>query len=379
VAQYILVGCDLHDREMVLRIAVDKGPVDKRTFPNTRSGRKAMLAELKGRSEAAGGAKVIVGYEAGPHGFVLYDAVCEAGLGCHVLAPTHLAKSPKAARNKSDGRDSRRLLGVLRSWVFADEELHEVWVPEPALRDERELTRVRGDGARGVTRVKTRVQMLLKRYGLRKPESVGESWTRRHWAWLAGLTGAGSPLGPGTRKSLGRLLDEVTWREGQAKAMEGDVVELARTPRYAEAVAVATEDPGVGVLTAMVFLTEMGDLRRFVNRAAVGSFVGLAPSRNQSGECEGGFGHITHQGPARVRWVLNQSVWMWIRTDPKAQAFVDRLMTEHPKYGKQIAVVALMRRRAVRLWHRCREAQVRSGSFGPAGVREVVALGSVRP
>jgi transposase len=364
---------------MVLRIAVDKGPAEKRTFPNTHSGRKAMVGELKRGSEAAGGAKVIVVYEAGPHGFVLYDAVAKAGLECHVLAPTRLAKSPKAARNKSDGRDSRRLLGVLRSWVFADEELPEVWVPDRELRDEREVTRVRGDGARGLTRSKTRAQSLLKRYGLRKPESVGESWTRKHWAWLQGLTGAGSPLGPGTRRALGRLLDEVMWQEGQAKAMEEDVVGLSRTPRYAEPARVAMEDPGVGVLTAMVFLTEMGDLRRFVNRAAVGSFIGLAPSRDQSGEVEGGFGHITHQGPARVRWVLNQSVWMWIRTDPKARAFVDRLVAEHPKYGKRIAVVALMRRRAVRLWHRCREAQICSGSFGPAGVRDVVALGTRRP
>ena len=379
MAQYILVGCDLHDRDMVLRIAVDNGPVDKRTFPNTHSGRKAMLAELKRRSEAAGGAKVIVVYEAGPHGFVRYDAVCEAGLACHVLAPTHLAKSPKAARNKSDGRDSRRLLGVLRSWLFADEELHAVWVPDPALRDERELTRVRGDASRGLTRAKTRVQMLLKRYGLRKPESVGESWTKRHWAWLAGLTGARSALGAWTRKTLRHMLDRVTWLEGEAKAIDQEVGELSRTARYAEPARVAMEDSGVGVLTAMVFLTEMGDLRRFGNRAAVGSFVGLAPSRNQSGECEGGFGHITHQGPARVRWVLNQSVWMWIRTDPKARAFVDRLSAEHPKYGKQIAVVALMRRRAVRLWHRCLEAQVRAGSFGPAGVRDVVAVGAERP
>jgi len=379
VAEYILVGCDLHDRDMVLRIAADKGPVEKRTIPNTGSGRKAMVRELRRRAEAAGGAKAIVAYEAGPHGFVLYDAVKAAGLDCRVVPPTHIPKSAKSARNKSDGRDSRVLLGLLRSWAFADEELPEVWVPDPALRDERELTRVRGDAARGLTRGKTRVQMLLKRYGLRKPESVGDSWTKRHWAWLQGLTGARSPLGPWTRKTLGYMLDRVTWVEGEAKAIEKEVVELSRTARYAEPVRVATEDSGVGVLTAMVFLTEMGDLRRFVNRAAVGSFVGLAPSRNQSGECEGGFGHITHQGPARVRWVLNQSVWMWIRTTPKVRAFVDRLMAEHPKYGKQIAVVALMRRRAVRLWHRCLEAQVRAGSFGLAGVREVAAAGAERP
>ena len=290
MAEYILVGCDLHDRDMVLRIAADKGPVEKRTIPNTGSGRKAMVRELKRRAEAAGGAKVVVAYEAGPHGFVLYDAVKAAGLDCRVVPPTHIPKSAKSARNKSDGRDSRVLLGLLRSWAFADEELPEVWVPDPALRDERELTRVRGDASRGLTRAKTRVQMLLKRYGLRKPESVGESWTKGHWAWLQSLTGARSALGPWTRKTLGHMLDRITWLEGEAKAIDQEVAELSRTARYAEPVRVATEDSGVGV--------------------------------------------------------LNQSVWMWIRTSPKARAFVDRLAAEHPKYGKQIAVVALMRRRA---------------------------------
>lgn len=365
MAEYILVGCDLHDQKMVLRIAVDKGPADKRVFPNTRSGHKAMLADLRRRSAQAGGAKVIVVYEAGPHGFVLYDAVRKAGMDCRVLAPTHLPQSPKSRRSKSDARDSRRLLRQLRAHLFADEELHAIWVPDPALRDERELVRLRGDSSRELTRTKNRIQMLLKRYGVRRPKHVGASWTQRHRAWLQSLAGDRSPLAPRTRLTLAYQLDHLMWLEGRLGAMNKDVLELAATPRYAEPVRVAMQEQAVGVLTAMVFLAEMGDLRRFTNRADVGDFLGLAPSRDQSGECEDGFGHITHQGPARVRWILNQSVWMWVRTDPKAQAFVDRLAKAHPKYGKRIAVVALMRRRAVRLWHRCLRAQLRVGSFGP--------------
>ena len=365
MAEYILVGCDLHDQEMVLRIAVDKGPADKRVFPNTRSGRQAMLEHLKRRSVAAGGAKVIVAYEAGPHGFVLYDAVKKAGMDCHVLAPTNLPQSPKSRRRKSDGRDSRRILRQLRSHVFANEELPDIWVPDPTLRDERELVRLRTDSVRELTRTKNRIQMLLKRYGVRRPRRVGAPWTNRHRAWLGRLAGDCGPLAFYTRLTLAYQLDHLTWLEGRLAAMDKDVAELARTPRYAEPVRVAMEEKGVGLLTAMVFLAEMGDLRRFSNRADVGDFLGLAPSQDQSGACEDGFGHITHQGPARVRWVLNQSVWMWIRTDKKAQAFCDRLAAEHPKYGKRIAVVALMRRRAVRLWHCCLRAQLRAGSFGP--------------
>lgn len=70
MAEHIQVGCDLHDQNMVLRIAVDKGPVEKRVLLNTRSGYKAMLTDSRYRSVEAGGAEVIVVYEAGPHGFV---------------------------------------------------------------------------------------------------------------------------------------------------------------------------------------------------------------------------------------------------------------------------------------------------------------------
>jgi transposase len=365
MAEYILVGCDLHDENMVLRIAADNGPVEKRVLPNTRSGYNALLDELKRRSNAAGADKVMIVYEAGPHGFVLYDAMTKAGVDCRVLAPIHLPQSPKSRRRKSDGRDSRRALRVLRSHLFSGEELHDIWVPVPSLRDEREVVRLRADSSHELTRTKNRIGSLLKRYGVRKPAHVGESWTRRHLAWLQCMAGDASPLGPLTRRTLGYQLDHLTWVEARLGAMDKEVAALARTPRYAEPVRVAMEDKGVGVLTAMVYLAEMGDLRRFANRADVGEYLGLVPSRDQSGECEDGFGHITHQGSGRVRRVLNQSVWMWVRTDPKAQAFVDRLADEHPKYGKRIAVVALMRRRAVRLWHRCLRAQLRAGSFGP--------------
>jgi len=60
----------------------------------------------------------------------------------------------------------------------------------------------------------------------------------------------------------------------------------------------------------MVFLTEMGDLRRFRNRKKVGAYLGLVPTSNESGENTDHKGHITHQGPARLRKVLCQAAWV---------------------------------------------------------------------
>ena len=103
------------------------------------------------------------------------------------------------------------------------------------------------------------------------------------------------------------------------------VERLARQPRYEEVVKELTREMGVGTLTAMVFLTEMGDLARFHNRRQIGAYLGVVPSCWESGEERDRKGHITHQGPWRVRKVLCQAAWTALRLDPETRAYGARL------------------------------------------------------
>ena len=50
--------------------------------------------------------------------------------------------------------------------------------------------------------------------------------------------------------------------------------------------------PGVGLLVAMTFLTEMGDLERFHNRREMAAYLGLCPSSFESGETNDRKGRI---------------------------------------------------------------------------------------
>lgn len=102
------------------------------------------------------------------------------------------------------------------------------------------------------------------------------------------------------------------------------------------------------MLTAMVFLAEMGDLNRFNNRRQIGAYLGLAPSSHESGENDDRKGHITHQGSPRLRKVLCQATWARINSS-KDEAY-NRIVARNKK-KKKIAVVAVMRRLAVRMWH----------------------------
>jgi transposase len=140
---------------------------------------------------------------------------------------------------------------------------------------------------------------------------------------------------------------------------------LAETPRYREPVRALVEICGVGVLTALVFLTELGELSRFQNRRQIGAYLGLVPSSNESGEIQERKGHITHQGSSRLRKVLCQAVWSRLRADDPTRAVSERLAHGEAR-RKKVAVVALMRRLAIVMWHIALAAQQRAGCFTAA-------------
>jgi len=209
--------------------------------------------------------------------------------------------------------------------------------------------------AQKVTAAKNEIQSLLKRFGVERPKGLGKGWTKGYRAWLDSLADGRGPLGHGAIVVLTSQLGLLGVYEKEMACFDHHIKALAATPRYGSAVASMEVTKGVSVLTAMVVLTELGDLARFRNRRAVAAYVGLVPSKHESGEANDRKGHITRQGPARVRRVLAQAAWSWTLWDPGAKAAYERLVARNPK--KKIALVAMMRRLLIRLWHRGLEAQ----------------------
>jgi transposase len=97
-----MIGCDLHEESMLLKIAVDRQAPETRLVKNTVSGRAAMIADLRRRGQAAGEARVVFAHEASGQGFGLYDQLTAAGIECFVLAPTKIARSARGRREKTD-------------------------------------------------------------------------------------------------------------------------------------------------------------------------------------------------------------------------------------------------------------------------------------
>jgi transposase len=335
---------------MLLEIAHNDRNLGRRSFDNGSDGWMAMASYLKERARQCHGAKIALAYEAGPHGAGLHDFLTGQGISCYMFAPTKMQRSSKMCKQKTDAGDAEALLETLRAHLLAGNKLPNVWVPDPQLRDDREIVRGLLDARVKLRKAHTQVQSLLKRWNVKKPASVGKSWTQTHRCWLRGLSGGTTPLGTGTQAQLASLLRQGEALESEARLLEEAMVRLAVLDRYRDSVQALDAEVGVGVLTAMVFLTELGDPARFPNRRKVAAYFGLVPSCHDTGVRTDCKGHITRQGSARVRWVICQAYHAEARTDPKEKERYGRLAERNPK-RKRIAVVAGMRRKVIRLWH----------------------------
>ncbi|SRR5258708_24738634 len=350
MSKIMLVGCDLHDKNMLLMFAANRAAPNKKTFLNSRESRRKMIKGLLEHAREIGASKTVFAYEASGLGFGLYDELTEAGIICHVLAPTRIERSSKERRNKTDEKDALRILEILRGHYLAGNRLPDVWIPPVETRDDRELVRCRLDVQDKITCVKTQIRTLLKRNGIEKLDSLGGSWTRKYYEWLEALSVCDEPLASGARKNLSSLLRQLKTLEAEIESLDKDIRALSQDERYAKKVRALIALAGVGMLSAMVFLTELGDLRRFKNRRQIGSYLGVVPAAYESGEASDRKGHITHQGPDRVRCMLCQCAWNHVRFDEDAKAFYGRIVAKNPKKKKK-ALVAAMRRLAIRMWH----------------------------
>ena len=354
--RHIFVGIDLGDKNSVARIAVDREKTERLGFVNSRRGRARLFEEAKRRAEQAGGAEIIVAYEASACGFVLADEAEAEKIPCCVLAPTKMEKSVEQKKQKNDDRDADDVVEKLRAHVLAGNRLPTVWIPDRQTRDDRELIRTRLELAEKQTQLKSQIQMLLKRHGLEKPSGLGAGWTVRYRRWLDALTET-EPLGSGARQALASLLRQLTFIEDETERIQQPIEQLSREPRHKPFVDELTQEHGVGLLTAMVYRTEIGQAGRFHRGRQVGKFIGLTPTSHESGQQNDRKGHISRQGPPRLRKMLCQASWVHICHDAQARRVYEQLVSRNPK-KKKIAIVAVMRRLAVRLWHRMRKVEL---------------------
>jgi transposase len=358
MSKVIMIGCDLHDRWTLLKVAVGTEAPMKRSFETSDT--FGMIQWLKDFADRKDAARIVFAYEASGQGFGLYDQLSDAGIECHVVAPTHLPHTTHRRKNKTDEKDAEMILDEVRAHVLAGRKLPTVWVPNPQTRDDREAVRLRLALGEQRTQIKNQIRSLAKRTRLKLPEWFSKSgnWSGRSVQWLRDVAvGELADLQQGIRVALASLLDLYAAFTDQLKTLDKTIAQLAKTSRYAKAFRKLKLLSGVGTLTAMVFLTEIGDLNRFANRRQLAAYLGLAPAAFESGDRDDRKGRITRQGPSQLRHVLCQAAWAAIRCSEKWKGTYERIKRGTPKRSK-IAIVAVMRQLGIAMWQTARSPDI---------------------
>lgn len=95
------------------------------------------------------------------------------------------------------------------------------------------------------------------------------------------------------------LIEQMGFIEGQIAELEAEI-----RPMLDEMEPLILTIPGISYKTGAQIVSEIGDVKRFKNAAAIVKYAGINPSRNDSGTFEGGANHIAKQGSPYLRRAL---------------------------------------------------------------------------
>jgi transposase len=278
------------------------------------------------RRYLAGRPKSRVIVETGSEAFWVAQIAIESGHEARVV-PSMLAPSLGVGqrRLKSDQRDARLL-----SESSCRMDLPSVHIPAVQTRRLQSRLTMREALVRSRTKLVNTVKAYLRTIGERAPMRYGETWITHLREKLAHAAADVNPI-LDVLKALDRSIEQ--FDDELEKLSDGN----ALVQRWQTV-------PGVGVVTSLRYLATLDTASRFVNGAAVGSYLGLVPSEHSSGQTQRR-GAITKAGSPAMRGVLVQAAWAALRSRRHHNDPLMRWTREVARRrGKKIAAVALARK-----------------------------------
>jgi transposase len=308
------------------------------------------------------GVRIVVSYEAGQDAFWICRALQAHGIECYVVDPASIPVERHRRRAKTDRLDVIKLVINLRAWLRGERDrMHVVHAPSPEDEASRHLMRERGQLQKEVLQHRDRMRKLLATLGC---------WdVVDHRAFADRLEREevrchdGAPLPQEMRERLLRECERLALVEQQLAALEKTRQTNVPAPARQRCAALARLK-GIGEVGASRLALELF-WRDFNNRREVGACVGLVPQPYDSGESQVDQG-ISKQGNRRVRALLIEMAWTWLRYQPGsalAKWFDQRTQGTGPnRRARRIAIVAVARRLAIALWRYLKDGVIPEGA-----------------
>jgi transposase len=236
---------------------------------------------------------------------------------------------------KTDRIDAR-VLAVLSERCLVPE----VWLPDPAIRRERELTRYRLHLVKHRSMLKNRIHSTLINFG--KPCPVSD---------LFGLAG---------RELLQQLDLPEPWRQSVDASLhlidelDLQIAELQKALRAASPdhpyVPLLMSAPGIGWVLGFTIAAEIGDISRFASATKLQGYTGLCPKVVQSGNSDRR-GPLSKHGPKYLRWALLEATMHALRHPAYSERYQRTKKRAGRQRGAKVAQVEIARRLTRAIWH----------------------------
>jgi transposase len=280
----------------------------------------------------------VCAYESGFSGFWIQRALEKLGYNCIVVNAADIPQTDKGAKNKTDKVDAKRIGQSLEVGF-----LKGIYIPSKVLEADRRLVRSYNQFTRDLTRAKNQIKGLLYYLGIQIPtELQNHSWGKAFIEWIKNLKIDNISV----QRTILFQLRKLEFLKEQKRLLLKEITELITHERYAEISALLQTVPGIGVISAATFLTEIGEMERFENHNQLNSFVGLCPTSHSSGERER-LGSMTGRHNRYLRVLLIEAAWRAIAADPAMTKYYGALKV---KIGGKRAIVKV----AVKLLNRIR-------------------------
>jgi len=324
------VGLDVSQKETAICVIDSAG---SRLWEGTCRSTPDVIAEvLKKRAPAA----TRVGMETGPLAVWHWHALRQLGVPLVCLHARQAKAALSLQANKTDRNDAHGLAQIVRTgWYRAVEmkslDSHQL---RAVLQARQRLVGMR-------TTLYNQVRGLLKTFGVVLPRGKGSTFVDLVRSRAAQL--------PALQLVLDALLS--AWRE-----VHNQITVLDRSLRRAvkdrEVCRRWMRMPGVGPLTAIAFHTAIDTPARFRRSKDVGPYLGLTPTRYQSGEVDHA-GRISKCGDRLTRSLLFEAAGVLLSRSRAPSALKDWGQALARRNGYSKARVAVARKLGIimhRLW-----------------------------
>lgn len=250
-----------------------------------------------------------------------------------VIVNTRRLKVIAESKQKTDRHDAKTLAQLLAAGMLSGS-----WQPDETIRALRRRVARRARLVSYRARFKNEILAVLHRNLKNRPPMTDPFGVAgRQWLSEQVLAEDERDTLDAALRQIDFLTQEITKIERQLAAFALDSVEARRLMTV----------PGVGLITSVAFLGQVGEIARFTDSRQLVGYLGLDPRVRQSGASEATTGRISKEGSALVRHVLVEAAHTAVRSPGPLRAFFERVRARR---GHAVAIVAVARKMCVLFW-----------------------------